>query len=322
MSGAGGCAQPFYHPISDCAKYGVAANRGLPHFPHVDPRTFRTVTKLEGFKAAAGFKASMSPTSLKLTSMTLDSYDAAWDDVEFELPALGAFRAQENAIKGALAKSFEDHWKTTAGPRAIVEKTFNEILGNATAACNAQVNFTNFLRLESGRRLVSSAGRRLAHADIEHGQMYTVSSDGQVAHKEEDPVDETPVEEEDEETIEEDAPERSLAEATYLGLDPDDAANPVKINAVSGLAETGSSESSGATTVTDARDSVVLTFNVYNIIFSKLSDDNVLALAKATKDATVAFAAVQADDVVSMAQVLCRKFATVSRNAKRSRLRF
>jgi len=141
---AHGCPQPLYHPWQNCAKFGVAVNGGLAHFPGIPDKTLTTESKLEAFKSAVGFVASLDPQTLKLTHLNLTSYEATWEDVEFKLPELGVFSLQEEAIHTALANGFDTHFDNLI--RFIVKSRLQSLLTDQMQTVNDNIDFTNMLR--------------------------------------------------------------------------------------------------------------------------------------------------------------------------------
>jgi hypothetical protein len=70
------CPKKYYHPWSNCNKFGRAKNGGLAHLPGIADKTINTNAKLPNFHAAVGYTASLNPTTLKLDGIDLDDYQA------------------------------------------------------------------------------------------------------------------------------------------------------------------------------------------------------------------------------------------------------
>jgi len=294
------CPVAFGHPWSNCDQFGVAANLGIAHFPHIDPLTIPTSTTLKGFKAAARYETTLDPTTLNIASLTLDKYEATWDDVEFKLPELREFSVQEEAIHTALSTSFEKHFDNQV--KKIIQFEFNKLLTQTAHSVNEGTNFTRCLSPTSTTGLKNSLGRRLTHDDIHPGHTYTMSAEGRV---------EPQVEEECANSMEEtvvEAKARSLAtavtpkEGSYLGLNATELPVTMVSDSTSGYPSVGEKAKGDASVVSDKRESVEVIQNLFGIDYKKLklSDDMFLAFSEATQKSVAKYAEVQVSDVVSL----------------------
>jgi hypothetical protein len=175
-----GCAVPFYHPTTNCAKFGVAANGGLAHFPGIDPKTLVTKSKLKNFKGACTFKTTVNPQNFNLNTLEVTDFKATWDDVEFKLPELGVFSVQAEAIHTAMSDGLETHFNNLI--RKQVRQKLNTVCLKKKADVNKKIDFKKCMRRPNSN-LKTSGGRRLTQSDIHEGHLYTVSASGHVEPK-------------------------------------------------------------------------------------------------------------------------------------------
>jgi len=179
IAGNLGCAVPFYHPTTNCAKFGVAANGGLAHFPGIDPKTLVTKSKLKNFKGACTFKTSVDPQNFNLKTLEVTKFEATWDDVEFKLPELGVFSVQAEAIHTAMSDGLETHFNNLISKQ--VRQKLNAVCGKRKTIVNKKIDFKKCMKRAPTHLRVG--GRRLTQADIHEGHLYTVSASGHVEPK-------------------------------------------------------------------------------------------------------------------------------------------
>jgi len=175
-----GCAVPFYHPTTNCAKFGVAANGGLAHFPGIDPKTLVTKSKLKNFKGACTFKTTVDPQNFNLNKFEVTNFEATWDDVEFMLPELGVFSVQAEAIHTAMSDGLETHFNSLISKQ--VRQKLNTVCQKKRVDINKKIDFKKCMKRPS-TNLKTSGGRRLTQSDIHEGHLYTVSASGHVEPK-------------------------------------------------------------------------------------------------------------------------------------------
>jgi len=147
IAGDLGCAVPFYHPTTNCAKFGVAANGGLAHFPGIDPKTLVTKSKLKNFKGACTFKTSLNPQTFNLDKLEVTDFEATWDDVEFKLPELGVFSVQEEALKTAMADGLDTHFNGLI--RKQVQQKLNTAVQKKKTIVNKKIDFKEVVKPRS-----------------------------------------------------------------------------------------------------------------------------------------------------------------------------